>query len=609
MAQSTVLLRNPVDTHAASLNASRNWAGNRKLRIESGAAYAYLFFNRTFPLGATIVSATLRVYTASVWNSTPTLTVRRVGERWGVNRLNWNNRPAIVGPAFTKSQSSAAVDQEWAIDVTQMMQNVADGGIWFGLRIDTTDTGTNKYLWSSNGPADTRPQLEVVWSAAPQAPTSLTPSGSQVVGISKPILRFDFTDSRGSTALAAVQVQIDPNGNWTTPAFDSGTVTATEPELDLSTTAYAGLTAGQETRWRVRVQDGAGLWSEWSDVVRFRRDNKGTLSITNPAAAPNDFVSEWTPPIIWSLTGETQKAWRVFVTPADEPGTRLHDTGWNKGADTSWTLPKGVLEDDSRYRVVVRVRDSKDRTHTPTDRAYTQAEREFDFREDPTPNPVANLTVANLLPRPWAELTWTRSTAPDSFTIKRNGRVIETGIDPADVLVSGTTYKFTDRDARPYRTHTWVVQATVNGKTSQNNPSVSEKLQTQGIWLYDHDRNIEVFIAGRDEGAWAMGEEATTHNPVGSSKGVRITQAMRGFEGQVSGLLVDHAGKTAEAWENNLWKIKERPGRVVTLTLGNEAFRCVVGNIVSAPTASVPASKRVSFDFWQVGRLPFDPRW
>lgn len=607
MSESTTLLRNPVDAFIGSTNPTVNHADAKSLQLEADAAYVYVFFNRPFPLGATILDATLRLYTRGAWNTTPTVTVRRIAQRWGINRITWNNRPPVGSAATSTTQSSAADDHEWAFDVTSLMQAVSDGGVWYGFRLETTHAGRRAFH-SGNTATGTRPQLEVTWSQAPQPPETLSPSGGRAVSVAKPTLRFDFTDHRGSTALQAVQVQIDPDGTFATPDFDSGVVATTEPELDLTTTTYLGLSGGQETRWRVKVQDGAGLWSEWSDVVRFRRDVKGTLTIDNPGAAPNDFVSEWTPPIFWSLTGETQKAWQLFITPADDRTDHLYDTGRTRGTDMSWTLPKGIIEDDSRYRVVVRIWDTKDREHTPGDRAYTQAEREFVFKEDPTTNPVTNLAVENLLPRPWAELTWDRATAPDRFVVKRNGRVIESDLDPAERFTSGTSYRWVDRDAHPYRHHTWVVQAVALGKTSGNNPSVGLDLTQQGIWLSDNDRDIDVFINGRDEGTWAMGEEATTHNPLGATHGVRITQALRGLEGTITGELTEAAGRTVEQWEDNLLRIKARPGQVLTLSMGNESIRCVVGNLAIYPTPTVPITKGVSFDFWQVGRLSFKPR-
>jgi hypothetical protein len=608
---SSTIQRNGIDARVSEEFPAKNFAEAKQLWVSNATgaqSLAFLYFNRSFPRGATIMSATLRLYTKGAWNTTPTITLRRVSEPWKVKRLTYNNMPTVFPAEISKSQSSAADEDEWAFDVSTMLQNVADSGGWFGVRIATNST-TPKAFYSSNAVGDRRPTLEVTWSRAPQEPTELSPSGDRSISIAKPILRCDFTDHMGSTQMQAIHVQIDPEANWGSPSFDSGVVAATEPELDLATTSYPGLgPAGNPTRWRVRVQDGAGLWSPWSDPAWFRRDVKGTLNINNPAAAPNDFVAEWTPPITWTLTGETQKAWQVFVTPDDDRTDVLHDTGRTRGTDNSHTLPSGVIEDDERYRVHVRVWDAKDREHTPGDPPWTHAEQSFVFREDATVNPVTQLAAENLLPRPWVELTWQRSTAPDRFVVKRDGRVIDDDVDPADSNVGDTNYRFVDKEAKPYRHHTWAVQSVVNRKTSGNNPSVGLQTTQQGIWLHEPERDIDVFIQGKDDAQLTMGEEATTHYPLGSKHGVRITQSLRGFEGTVTGRLAAAFGYGVEQWENNLLSIKERPGRVCVLSMANESIRCVVHNITTAPTPTVPITKAVSFEFFEVGRLSFKAR-
>jgi hypothetical protein len=116
-----------------------------------------------------------------------------------------------------------------------------------------------------------------------------------------------------------------------------------------------------------------------------------------------------------------------------------------------------------------------------------------------------------------------------------------------------------------------------------------------------------VFIDDRDEGTWAMGEEGTNHAPLNGDQLVRIMQGLRGFEGAVSGYIATQLGVTVDAWEERLWGMKRR-GDVLVLSLGNESFRCRVYNLAVTPTPTVPISKRVSFEFFQVGRPDFKRR-
>jgi hypothetical protein len=673
-----VTFRNAKDTWVRQSTPSTNYNQDKRLGVAT-SAYAFLYFGCRFDAGATIHSATLRLYTHGAWGTTPTLTVRRVSQLVSMARTTWNNQPPVTGTGVSITKSSNAIGHEWAFDVTAMIQAVADGSAWHGFRIESDATAI-KYLRSAQALA-LRPTLEIVWSEAPHAPTTLSPSGGRAVSSGAPVLRFDFTDELGATGLQAVRVQVDPNGNWTDPAFDSLTFETDEPEFDLaadatgrdvsltttlnSTTAtapvgtfvtadvgqevsgpnvplgvtiasrqsdtqvtlsaaatatgtathvvermYLGLANGAETRWRVQVQDTAGLWSPWSDAVRFRRDNKGTLTITNPGAPPNDFVSEWTPPILWSLTGETQTAWRVLVHLIDgERAEQVHDSGRRKGTETSYTLPKGVIEDESRYRVTVRIWDSKDREATPGDPPFTSASQDFTFAEDATVDPVSGLTATNLTPRPWVQLEWTRATAPDSFTVLRNGKVIETGIDPVDVLVSAGVYRWTDKDAAPRKSHTWRVQAVVNRKASANNPGVTLTVGSTGVWLTDPDSGLDVFLAEGQVNGLQMVDQADVHVPLGSSRSIKITQGMRGYEGNVTGLVMNYAGFTTEQWVDRLLKIKERPSNILILTTQHETFRCAVGNITVSPADEVKGEARlVSFDVWQAANLSFRAR-
>jgi hypothetical protein len=310
-------------------------------------------------------------------------------------------------------------------------------------------------------------------------------------------------------------------------ATATGTITATVTET------FTPLADGASTYWRVRVQDGAGVWSPWSLAAQFSRTTKGTLTITNPAASPNNFVSEATPPILWTFTGRTQTAHQVIITNA--AGRWIHNSGKLTSSATSYTLPKGIIHDDKTYTVYIRVWDNTtSREATPGDAPYTQASRAFTYNLSATVAPVTALTGTDLTPVPALQRDWSRSTAPDSFTIVRGGKVIASNVLPGDAFTSGTSYRFVDHGADPNIPHTWKVRAVVNGVTSSANPTVTKTLKPAGIWLLDPDTDISVQLVGSDNGSWANGEDAEVYTPVGGTRVVRVTQALRGFEGSMA---------------------------------------------------------------------------
>jgi hypothetical protein len=626
-ATTPVVLTNANDTVVAERTPTTNFANLTYIVCNAGTGnrkYGLIYFARPFPLGATILSATLRLYQIGAESATHTVQLRRLTQGWRLSQATWNYQPADTTTGqvqVTKPGSPAGT--EWAFDVTAHMQAVADGAYWSGWKILNT---LNDYLNFYSAQATTgKPTLEVVWANQPDAPTTLSPSGNRAVSVAKPVLRWDFTDVAGDTTLAAIQVQINPTNVWTAPAFDSGVVATTLPQLDLATTSYAGLADGASTYWRVRVQDGAGLWSDWSAGHQFQRQTKGTLTIDNPPAS--GLISEPTPPIIWHFTGRTPAAYQVWVTPyvtapvfytppyttpdptadryaSNENSRILYNTGKRAPWTESITLPAGVIQDDSSYTVHVRVWDTIDRESTPGDPPWVEAAQTFLYDYDATVDPVTSLAATDLTPNPGATLTWSRATAPDSFVIRRNGVIIASGVDPADFNTGSTTYAYTDLWADPNKPVTWRVDAVVNGRTSASNPTVTKTLKTKGIWLTDHGRNIQVLLWGDDPGTWAMGEQAETHTPLGASHAIRITQALRGFEGSINARLRPTDTKTLAQQEADLWTLKSTPGRTYTLLLSNVVAQVVIGNLVIAPT-DYDDEKHVSFDFWQVAGLPF----
>jgi hypothetical protein len=234
-----VALNNAVDAAVAQSNPNNNYGLVQYLGItEAGTGQerqAYIYFGRPFPLGVTILSATLRVYSSSAaqWAGSNTINVQRVAAHWSVNRITYNNKPGVIVGTAARTLVSPAANAEWAFDVKSQMQAVADGGAFFGFRLTGTGTGA-KYIYSAQAVQPYRPTLEIVWSDAPSTPEVLRPDGNRAVSIAKPVLRFDFTDVSGSTAMAAAQVQLNATNVWTGPAFDTGEILTSIPQMDLN---------------------------------------------------------------------------------------------------------------------------------------------------------------------------------------------------------------------------------------------------------------------------------------------------------------------------------------------------------------------------------------
>lgn len=587
----------------------------RAAAAPGGEARWLLYFARPFPLGASVTNAKLRVYSGvDAQTGTLTLTAKRIKTATTLSRVTWNTKPTTyyAGTAAVSRTGPTPLGTLWEIDVTAMMQSVALGDAWYGFELTSNFNPGMAFYAPATTAVGYRPALEVTWSDAPAKPRTLSPAGGRAVSVAKPIVRCDYVDVSGSTQMQSIQVQTNSTSTFTSPAFDSGTVTSSTPELDLSATALAGLTDGQTIYWRVRLQDGAGLWSDWSDPVNFTRDGKGTLTLTNPSSG-TPIVEESTPPFSWTFTGETQAAYQLAITETKTTGeVKTWTTGKLTGTVTTVTPPAGVISSpDSTYQATIRVWDAKQRESTPGDPAYTEVVRDFTFVPSATVTATSSPTFTPAVLQPRGVVGWTRATDPDSFTVLRNRTVVASGLLPADVRVSGSTFAWTDTSAPPQTTLTYEVLAVVNGKASAGNPTVTGALTSKGIWLADTNRTNEVVIFDSDEQTSAYGETSEVVMPVGGTEVVLVTMALRGMEGTIKGTLQNTSGLavslTAQQWRDRLLLIKAKAGQKCWLTIGDRNIQCVIRNLSINRRKTSPISFGVSFDYYQTGTLEYVP--
>lgn len=674
----SAVLTNSVAVHVGQSSPTTNYNSSPGLylRTSSGAdQLGYLYFPRPFPLGATIITAKVKFYNAYEMSSaTHTLTFQRLNQSFSASKVTYNTRPTslIAGTKAVTKTGVVAVNTEWEIDVTDWLQSIANGGVNYGMRVISNEAVIRTLYSDIHPSAQYRPRLEVTWSDAPSTPSGLAPSGGRAVGLAKPVVRAAYVDVSGATALQAIQVQINATDVWTTPAFDSGIVLTSVPELDLAgfspraatisttnasttitaatatfdaadiggsivgagipagatitavasgtsatisaaatatgtpsvtiTRAYAGVADGATVFWRVRMQDAAGLWSGWSAAATFRRDDKGTLAVSNPPSGTPK-VEDTTPPIIWTFTGETQAAYQVQISH-DENGTRVLD--WDSGKTTSTvstvTVPVGrITEVGKTFRVTVRVWDSKQREATPGDPAYVEVVRDFTFTPGVTTG-TTGLTAVAGDPRPKTTLTWQRTSAPDTFNVTRNGKVLPagSGLLPGEVFVSGTTYSWVDNSPSPGRPLTYAVQAVVNGIASATNATAVVTVKSVGVWLREPVTGLELCVLGDVERSFILGRTQATLQPIApNANEVVINQSLGGLKGRIEGELHSYAGLTAQQWRDQYLQLRALRVKRLWLTVGDYTFQAVC-DFDNYGHRGPPGTRfKVGFDFTQ----------
>lgn len=610
----TSTVTNAVDTYVESDHPGRNYAETSRLVVDDTEAISFVYFGIPFPDGATIHAATLTLYTKESWGgASPTISVRRAASRYRNSKVTWDSAPGGAGATATLATASTGDADPRVFDVAAIMQAVADGADWYGFRI-TSDAATERKFRSSNA-NDYRPVLEVEWSEAPDAPTTLSPVG--VVGIAAPVLEADYTDASGTGELAGVQAHLKTlNTGWTkangyaSPDFDSGEVASTDvgkARLDLAATAYAGLADTASTFWTFRVKGDDGVWSEWAEPVSFTRHVHPTLAIASPSAG-TPTVEDFTPPTVWTYTGTATKH-RVTVydidPDADGEDVLIYDSGEVPGTGLQETIEdadgEAVLYEGGTFLDVVEVWDDKDRVVTATDSDHVTATREFTVVPVAGVTGVTGMTGAATTPRPGYAFSFDRASAPDFWTMTLDGKVHAANIEPADLFVSGTTYTYEYPGVAPGSTHTFGVHAIVNDQASEVD-EITDEVHVTGCWLISN-RNTDrhLFLADTAGSDFTETEDAVTHYPLGASKAVRITQAVRDHEGTVEGVIGNYAGKTLAEWRDIADEMKARPGDTYTLVIGSKAAKVVIGDLQVRPTGDgVPTLRSVAFNFWPV---------
>lgn len=566
-----------VDAHVRQGSAGTNYGDAAYVVLSATGAdvqRGFLFFARPFPIGATIVSAVLRIYLRSGWDAggPHTITVRRTIAAWkerGVGGVNYTNQPAVDGAAsvtevVANSPSGTLVE----IDITTLMQTIAAGGAAYGLRLTVDTTGVKTFHSRSAADTTLRWGGEIVWVTAPSAPTDLRPSGGRSVSLAQPVMRWTPMDSDGDHQ-AEYQIQISENADMSTPGHDPGYVASDFSEHDLATTAFS-LDDDTGYYWRVRVKDDGGRESPWSDIQSFRRDTKGVLTITDPPASPGNTVEETTPPIVHTFATRTQESVEYVLTEQGDGESverEIYDSGRSITTDLSFTLPSGLINDPAAtYRIYDRVYDDIDREETPGDPAYVEAVREFTYVRSGTPAAVETLEVtdgATATDAPGVVLDWTRAATPDYFALRVDDVYVATRIDPADVLVAGDEYRMVIYDLQPDVEHSIEIEAVVlDGGVfthSDNNPVVEFTPEPQAIWLVAEDAGISVALLGTSDQAMDLGEESAVHAPPGRRAPLRIRDSLRGYEGTLSGTLEPYLDLSAIEWRDRLLALKELP--------------------------------------------------
>jgi len=571
-------------TWVNSARATTEYGQSSTMKVESGAAYGSLQFPLATGLreGVTVISARLQVPIVGALTGSRDFTVQRWADSWKYGTLNWDTKPGVTGTSSTVTVGAVADGYVIDWDVKTDFQNWlnAGGGTHPGWRISTTDT-TRRTLTGIPGAV-----LVVEWAVTPEAPTDLHPDGN--VAAAKPPLSFTAGES------TALQVQIDPTGVFTSPTFDSGTVTTTAHAYDLAASAYGGLATGS-TQWRARIQN-ATVWSDWSDPATMTRNIPATLTNNVPAT-----IYDSQTPLDADMTGMVAMQWLVAKSTA--PSVVLYDSGKLASTTGSHTPTQPVFtEDGASYVVTVRAWDAVAREDQPYQSASVTTTLDYSVV---TSGPTT-LEVTQPGPEPMVLVEFTHTVAAEGYTIERSDGWQER-FEPADLFVSGTTYRYEDWGAQPNLLNTYTVRPHVDDQTGVGITDTVTPVVTTP-WVCDPETGecVPILgIGGVPDVAWTSPETAVVHTPEYAEYVVRRRFGRRKPEGAIEGIVADSSLGDADVQIALLekWADPDQTpaSKVFRVAAGDENIPAWLGDIDLAPSAyttTTDRQKAVGVSFW-----------
>lgn len=603
----TILAAHGTDTHVRSTHPNRNYAGGSTLRLLSGLRRGFVHIPVTDIRGRTVLSATLTGHVKGTFTA-QSVTLGAVSESWSASRVTWNRQPGI-GATVSTALGSHTDGQTVDLDATLLLQAVANGTKWHGLRLSTNATGADDSLWASFDAAVPSWTLTVELSDVPEQPSDLRPSDGAVAS-GAPILAWSYTDLGGdSSEQGGFKVQVDPAADEVTPDFDTGWITSGDPQYDLSSGSFTPLSSHAATQWRVMTKDAAGNQSEWSDWATFSYEPYFTLTMDSPTGG---VIGDSTPEILAHITGETLTQWRARVL--DASGEILWDSGLSDGI-ISVTVPKRdddansnahghriIKRDDATYTFQVRAWGDIDRADAVGLPAYVEALTDVIFDDDAgviTPDSFTVAAVAVGDPR--TVFTWHRTTAPDAVLLIRDGEIVQR-LDDDDWDVSAGTYTWTDNGlATPFVAEHWTVRAVESGVRSLASTAVTYTSRILGVWLVPDDMDPISLETKASIDQFTSVDRRAIYKPLNRGTDVSIVYGFEGAAGTFTGLVSSRQDQaTAVVRLQTLrTQVLARPRLVWGVSVPVEVRNLKV--LPAADSIEAQAAWNVSFDFIQDG--------
>lgn len=582
-----------------------NYGDTNKVRLLAATMRGYLLPELPNLAGRIIVDAYLVGRSAGALVA-QTVTLTPVTGRWSPGRVTWADQPAVA----TTGAVAVAVSAVAAADATvtfpglaSMVQAVADGTAWWGVRVTTSEATTVQEFRSTDSGVPAW-ELHVTVSDAPEVPTNLRPDGG-VVATASPILAWELLDLGGEgTGQAQARIQVDtptaPAGpDPVAPDYDSGWLANTDSQF-----ALAGVFTPAGTvphYWRVNVRDTSGVESGWSDWA----DYTATAMIGLTVGSPVGPFGDPSPTLLATATGGTVASWEAMVTGPDRADIRAR-TELQTGP-IEWDIPlnntdgRRVFREDEQGWIRLRAWPTTVRAVAVGESPYAEVWIQAVWDEDLGVAVPSNLTVTQKAPGdPRLIWRWYSAEAADAYLLQCN-EVTVARVEPSDLTVDGGYYEYVDSgQVPPLRPHVLGVRA-VDGDT-RSAPVVVEFAHTvEGVWLL-HATIPPMVFAGTPVSGFVATDRRARYEPLFGPP-VDVIYDWTGRTGSFAGFV---STRTPDVWGtlDSVDALRMSRDRNVRMVWGSQSITARIVDPDATSSDDIQAGNLlhdVRFEFVQVG--------
>ena len=374
------------DTRIAR-RTSDNWdAGAGKsdyspVGLYSGYRYRTdLGFSYSFSGMTEITSAILHVKTSGqyyvAFSSNPHINIYRITQSWSEGTsvgLSSSNATIYPGPSVTSTNAkiNAAIttsESTWdTFDITNLIVDAFNAGVFYGVQLranqedgsDITEIRTRENSTSNDA------YITVTYSTntAPNAPTSLSPTGGSVLNTLTPTFTGTFSDPDSGDSMSGYQIIVYNDSGGTSVKWDSGTLSGSGSSFSK---VYAGgaLTGNTTYYWKGRTKDAAGAWGAYSSLQQFKVNSVPNAPSIYIGQSPTTDIKTLTPTLYVTHSdpdASDSSLYGYHIILYTNAGSTVWDSGDTSSSPTvtkSLTYSGPALSWQTAYKWKARTKDS-----------------------------------------------------------------------------------------------------------------------------------------------------------------------------------------------------------------------------------------------------------